>query len=313
MNIHPTLASSVPAGADFGLRAISLSDEACFRAAIEAEQPQSWLYYFPFLYCFAQRQRQTLLWEMVNSSICIYMLTTSKAGKLLSLYVPPFPFEHAALEAARGRVSRYNNKGGCRIVWAEERFEQLLQSSGFESTLREEEFIYNTQLAISAEGKDFGRLRQHLNRTRRLPEFSLSPFRADDGQACHELLDRWHDQLTDDKGVEVYGYHYVRTCLQNALSFGEGSLTGEVTRVDGQIAGFTFGGPIHSRMGSIFVSISDHTVDGLGYAQRHHFMSHFPELPYFNDSSDTGRESLAHVKRQFRPVRMNRLLQALDK
>jgi hypothetical protein len=312
MNIQPTLASSGTVRGHSELRPINLSDEACFRAAIEVEQPQSWLYYFPFIYCFAQRKELTLLWEMVDSSICLYMLKTSKSVKQLSLFVPPFPFGPVALDTARRRIAKYNGNDNCRIVWAEERYEEMLQAGGFELRLREEEFIYDTQRVISAEGKEFGRLRQHLNRTRRLPEFAINPFRAVDSQACHELLDRWYDQLTEDKGVEVYGYHYVRSCLQNALSFDEGSVIGEVTWVNGGVAGFTFGGPIHPLMGSIFVSISDHLIDGLGYVQRHHMMSRFPELPFFNDSSDTGRKSLAHVKRQFRPAKMNRLSQALD-
>ena len=294
------------------LQQLELADEPRFREAIESERPQSWLYYFPFLYSFAQGSERTLLWEEVNSSICLYFLKSTKAGKQLALFLPPFPYNPKALEVARRRLTEYNKKNGCRVVWAEERYKGLLQDEGFELRHREDEFVYDTENVVAARGKEFGRLRQHLNRAQRLQGLKLESFHNDYGPACHELLDHWYEQLTKDKGIKVYGYGYVRTCVSNAMSFTEGSLIGEVTWVDKKIVGFTFGGPIHSGMGSIFVSISDHVIDGLGYLQRHHFMSRFPRLPFFNDSSDTGRESLAHVKRQFRPVRMNRLSQALE-
>jgi hypothetical protein len=302
-------------GSDYSLqdlRRLELPDETRFRAAIETEQPQSWLYYFPFLFCFAQARDQTLLWEQVNSSICLYFMRTTKNGKQLALFVPPFPFSEEALAAARLRVRNFNRNGSCRVVWAEERYEGVLEKNGFDLSERETEFIYDTLQVSNATGKEFGRLRQHLNRALRLPEIELKPYSSADQEACHEILDTWYEQLTEGKGIEVYGYGYVRACLKYAAAFAGGSLVGEVARVGGKLAGFTFGGPIHSGMGSIFVSISDRAIDGLGYLQRHHFMSHFPQLPLFNDSSDTGREGLAHVKRQFRPVKMNRLSQGLE-
>lgn len=293
------------------LHPIDLADEACFREAIKIERPQSWIYYFPFLYCFGHRKEMTLLWEKVNSSICLYLLKTSKGERRLSLFLPPFPYEHASLEAAHRRISEFNGDNACRIVWAEQKYDEVLRAQGFELRLREEEFIYDTQKVNATIGSEFKRLRQLLGRCQRLPGLELRPFQAPDQKNCLDLLDRWFESLTEDKGISVYGYGYVRSCVENAFSFCTGSLLGEVTTFHGEIVGFTFGGPIHDEMGSLFISISDHAIEGLGYIQRHNFMLRFPELAFFNDSSDTGREGIAHVKRQFRPVRMNRLSQAL--
>jgi len=311
MNLQQTLRAVDGARVHRDLRPIDLADEACFREAIEIERPQSWIYYFPFLYCFAQRKEMTLLWEKVNSSICLYMLKTSKGERRLSLFLPPFPFDQAVLETARRRISEFNGDSGCRIVWAEEKYDETLRVHGFDLKLREEEYIYDTHKVNTTNGSEFRRLRQLLGRCQRLPGLALRPFQAQDVKGCHSLLDRWFELLTESKGINVYGYSYVRSCIANAFSFSANSLSGEVTTLNGEIAGFTFGGPIHSTMGSLFVSISDHTIEGLGYIQRHNFMLRYPQLASFNDSSDTGREGIAHVKRQFRPVRMNRLSQAL--
>lgn len=311
MNIQQRVSDLASATARNELRPIELADEGCFREAIEIERPQSWIYYFPFLYCFAQRKEMTLLWEKVNSSICLYMLKTSKGERRLSLFVPPFPHDPASLQAARQRISEFNGDNSCRIVWAEEKYDDVLRAQGFILKTREEEYVYDTLKLNATTGSEFRRLRQLLGRCQRLPGLELRPFQAHDEKECHSLLDRWFEMLTEDKGINVYGYGYVRSCIQNAFSFRAGSLVGEVTTLNGAIVGFTFGGPIHSAMGSLFISISDHTIEGLGYIQRHNFMLSFPELELFNDSSDTGRAGIAHVKRQFRPVRMNRLSQAL--
>jgi hypothetical protein len=310
MNIHvPSNANDNSSGL-LALRPLVLADETRFRQAIELEKPQSWLYYFPFLFCFAQRREMTLVWEEVNSSICLYLLKTTKNGKRLALFVPPLPFNQEALAAARSRLRSFNNSGSCRIAWVEEKYDEELKNSGFDLDAREDEYIYDTQKVISAAGSEFKHLRQLLNRAKRLPGMEIRSFQESDRQPCQELLDRWHSQLTEEKGIEVHGYGYVKACLENGFSFNHGSLAGQVTCVDKKIAGLTFGGPIHSGLGSIFVSISDHAISGLGYLQRHQFMANFPELAYFNDSSDTGRKGLAHVKRQFNPARMNRLSQA---
>ena len=311
MNIQQRVRDLAGVGVRNELRPIELTDEACFREAIETERPQSWIYYFPFLYCFAQRKEMTLLWEKVNASICLYMLKTSKGEQRLSLFVPPFPLDLAALQAARQRIAEYNGDSSCRIVWAEEKYDDVLRTQGFDLKPREDEYVYDTLKVNATIGSEFRRLRQLLGRCQRLPGLQLRPYQAEDEKECHSLLDRWFEMLTEDKGINVYGYGYVRSCIQNAFSFRAGSLLGEVTTHNEAIVGFTFGGPIHSAMGSLFISISDHTIEGLGYIQRHNFMRRFPELEFFNDSSDTGRAGIAHVKRQFSPVRMNRLSQAL--
>ena len=106
MNIHVLSNLNDNSGGLLDLRPLALADEARFREATELEQPQSWLYYFPFLFCFAQRREMTLVWEEADSSICLYLLKTTKNGKQLALFVPPFPFNQKALAAAR-RARRF--------------------------------------------------------------------------------------------------------------------------------------------------------------------------------------------------------------
>ena len=293
------------------LRPLTLADEPRFRAAVEVEQPMSWLYYFPFLYCFAQNRRQTLLWEEVGGSICLYLLKRQGDRNRLALYVTPFPYSTSALAAAQQRVVSFNGDDSFRVAWVEERYADAFLSNGFRLRHREDEFIYDTAKVLALEGKEFSGLRRHINKGERIDGISIRPLEATDQEACYSLFESWHHQLTTEMNLEFYGYHYLVACLKSVTAFSQNSLFGLVTLVRENIVGVMLGGPIHSKMGSIFVTFSDHRIEGLGYLQRFALMKQFPDLRYFNDSSDAGRTGLVQLKRQFRPILMNPLSQAL--
>ena len=88
-----------PDPAAYELSRVELSDEAVFRSAVEAAGRQSWLHYFPFLYCFST-SNTPLRWEKCDASVCLYILKSIGDKQRLQLYVPPFPFTQNALAAA---------------------------------------------------------------------------------------------------------------------------------------------------------------------------------------------------------------------
>jgi len=135
---------------------------------------------------------------------------------------------------------------------------------------------------------------------------------AADVAPCLDLLRGWRRHLQDDRDIEVSGFTYMRSCVEDALSFADGIIGGEVIAIDGRICAFSFGGRITPDYGSLYVAISDHGVTGLGYLQRHHLMMNLASgVRYFNDSSDVGRSGLADVKKSFNPVAMNMLYRAV--
>jgi hypothetical protein len=105
-------------------------------------------------------------------------------------------------------------------------------------------------------------------------------------------------------------YHYAAGCLENYEFFPSGTIKGQVLEIAGSVKAFSFGGPIRSSHGSVFITISDHDMPGLAYLQRYHLLTSMPQLTYFNDSDDTGRPGLAQVKRAFRPVEMHGIYSA---
>jgi hypothetical protein len=137
-------------------------------------------------------------------------------------------------------------------------------------------------------------------------------YRPEDQIACKDLLRRWRDVLLNQKGIEVDGYGYIKRCLENAFSFKDNILKGEVVLIGEKICGFTFGGPLSATHGCIFVGVSDHGIPGLGYLLRHSLISNNRHLCFFNDADAMGRDGLSHVKERFRPVRMISLYRARE-
>jgi hypothetical protein len=292
------------------LQTLSLEHQSEFLAAVEMSHQTSWLYYFPFLFCFSLARSRTILWEWVDESICIYFLRERDQGLRLDLYLPPFPFTTDALKTAEERVNWFNSAKSCRIIWLEEAQRSLVEPEGYKVEFQEDEFIYDTKLVAAASGSQFYRLRQRTSRARRIPHLQIRNYRAGDRDACRALLSRWRRHLVKDKGVDVGGFSYTRSALEHASLFKDNILKGEVIIVDDELRAFTFGGKINSSYGSIFITISDHAFDGLGYIQRQSFIKDNQDFRFYNDSSDTGRKGILNLKDAFRPVAKNKLYRA---
>ncbi|MDO9141991.1 MAG: bifunctional class I SAM-dependent methyltransferase/GNAT family N-acetyltransferase [Methylobacter sp.] len=289
------------------LKLIKLADQRRFLQAAEAGGQNSWLYFFPFLYCFSKARTQTLLWEQIDYSICLYLLREDEEGFNLRLYLPPFPFNQHALRVATDRLKQFNRDHSSSILWLEERQKNDIQQYGYRLKLVEEEYVYDNSLVTAASGKAFERLRSKVNRISKIPNLDIRPYRPEDQADCLSLLQHWRTTVESEKGLKIGGYNYARNLLNYATGFDEDILKAQVIAIDGAIRAFTFGGKITSEYGSLFITISDHAIEGLGYVQRKAFMEAHPYLPFFNDSSDADREGLAYLKNAFKPVIKNKL------
>ena len=292
------------------LNILKPADQFRFLEATEAGKQSSWLYFFPFLYCFSKGQRQTLLWEQIDSSICLYLLRKSEDEFKLRLYLPPFPFNLTALRHAEDRLRQFNSDNICKILWIEEAQYSDFSKLGYSIRFVEDEYIFDTKLVVASVGKQFERLRKNINYLLRLPNIEIRGYQAEDEEECLRLLDSWRNSLENEKGIKTGGYGYTKNILKSAVEFDEEILKSQVIVIDGHIRSFTFGGKITSSFGSLSMGISDHSFECLGYLQRKEFIKANQHIPFFNDSSDVGRVGLSFIKNAFRPVVKNRLYRA---
>jgi hypothetical protein len=294
------------------LRRLALPDQDKFVSAATESEQKSWVYFFPFLYSFSLSDNRALLWEDRKGSICLYILRRRADELQFNMYVPPFPFNPGALKEAFDRANSFNGNRSARIVWVDERQQRLVESEGFPTSQRGQEYIYESALVGSASGRQFERLRRKVNKLHRVPGLQVRAYRQEDAASCRKLLRRWRRFLSQEKERVFSGYWYTRNGLDHASSFHNDLLRGEVVTVDERICAFSFYGKISASYGCIFITISDHAVPGLGFLQRQSLMANNPDIPYFNDSTDGGEPGLAEVKRSFNPIEMHSLYRAVQ-
>jgi len=290
---------------------IQADDGNRFQAAMDQCGIKSHHYYFPRLLFGGQRGNRVLLFEEIEGSIVLYSLWQGVSRLRLSLYVPPFPFSAAALGKAQQRMHDFNRGRASRIDFVQESDAPVIERHGFSTSLREREFIYDGAAVAGLEGSGFARVRRYLASVDKYEGLMVREFTPADEAACMMLYLRFGTQL-QAKGVRPKGYSTMVNCLKGATGLPASRLRGEIFEIDGTIRAFSFGGPINSTHGCVFLTISDHEFPGLAYALRHQMVRNFPELAYFNDSTDNQRPGLAEMKQGFRPTEMHGILGARE-
>lgn len=300
----------VPA-ACLGLSIIRAEDHDCFQAAMEQADIRSHHYHFPRLLFSGQRERRLLLFEQVSGSVLLYSLHQRESGLGLNLYVPPFPFQTQALQWAQDRMRDFNRGRGGQIEWVQEKDIPLIEGHGFLASLREQEFIYDRAAVVALQGSQFARVRRYLASLKKYDELVVRSFTPADEAGCMALYRKFRTQLKE-KGIEPKGLAAMANCLKDAVRLPASRMQGEVFEVDGTVRAYSFGGPINSVYGCVFLTVADHDFPGLAYALRHQMMKNFPDLSYFNDSTDNNRPGLREMKQRFRPVEMHSIYKAQE-
>lgn len=294
-----------------GLSTIQASDCQLFRDAVAASGVSGWSYFFPYLLFFSQLTgNDRLLFETEGGSILIYRLTKKSGETRLSLLVPPFPFHPEALDRAGSRMEAMNADRRQRILRVPEGAAWQVAREGFNLRFNTDEYIYDAGEVTRMAGSSYAGLRRKIGRYS-AAELTVQPYRPADRTECEALLDAWRRDLKQ-RGISIGPYRaYTRHCLEGT-QIGPDILRGEVIRVDGAVAAFTFGGPINAQMSSMFITVSDHAQPGLAYLQRHRFIAGDQgTTPLFNDFCDSKRAGIAQMKRSFRPVAMHPLFNAI--
>lgn len=294
-----------------GLSQITAADCDFFRDAVAASGVSGWSYYFPYLHFFSHLTGgDRILYETEGGSILLYRLT-QKAGEMrLSLLVPPFPFDPAALDRAGARMQAMNADRRQRILRVPEEAAWQVAREGFSLRFNSDEYVYDADAVTQMEGSAYATLRRKVGRYDAV-DLSVKPYSQADRAECETLLEAWRKGLSE-RGVKIGPYRsYTKRCLEGT-DISPDILRGEVIRVEGNVAAFTFGGPITPRMSSMFITISDHAQPGLAYLQRQRFIAgNMGATPFFNDFCDSKRPGIAQMKRSFRPVSMHPLFNAV--
>lgn len=287
-----------------GLAPVGAQDADIFVAACDLAGGRSYIHYFPFLHFYGSDGR--LRWERHGDTVLVYQIRHRRAeGARMTLYLPPMPFDTAALHHAVDRMQHFNRSKSVRINWVAEEDVTTIARAGFSIVFKMDEFIYDRAAVVKLEGPGFSRLRRELSRVLRTGNLDIRPYRPGDEPACRALLKDWEDRMAEAGIRLTVGGYATRACLAQAGRFAFPLLTGMVAEIKGEVGGFGFGGRLSHDMGCAYLFHTDPRFSGLPELLRYRLMEAYPDLARFNDSGDSGRKGLHQLKQQFRPVDMH--------
>jgi hypothetical protein len=294
------------------LTPVEPEDADVFLAAAENARVKSWFYYFPRLHFYGRFRAHMLRWERQAGSVLVYQVRRRKVGSRMNLYLPPFPFDPAALRHALQRMRDFNGDRSGRILFVQEDEALPIAREGLQIFFKMEEFIFDRAAVMSLEGSGFRSLRQELSRALKPGLVETRPYAAADQPACLALVETWRERLIAN-GMKPTAYSHTVACLAAAERFPPSLLNGLVVEVNGEVRGFAFSGPLTPTLGCNYLCITDTSFRGLPHLLRYRLMAEFSDLIHFNDSTDSGRPGLRELKQRFRPVEMHGLYGARER
>lgn len=318
MPVRPRTTSPIPAakpaiqtdaGALSGLTPISRYDLPRYKAAINQTKQTVWQSYFPFLYFMGQNSNTAFLTEEDTGSICIYRLRRQGERSDLCLFLLPMPFQPAVLERCLQRVRQYNGRAKASIFRIDAEDAGLFKDRPHTRIVScPEEYVYAPAHYKDLSGGKNGNLRRNVNKFERRDDIEVADYRIDDQHECLAVIEQW-ETMQQDKYGELLYQGYTVNCLKQYEQFPRKDLFGKVIRIGGEIRSFGFAGEIRNGLGNLFITKSDHRINGLNKYLNYCLLRAMEHLELVNSSNAGDTPGLAFSKQELGPVALHPLYQ----
>ncbi|ANM31656.1 hypothetical protein ABI59_21975 [Acidobacteria bacterium Mor1] len=271
----------------------------------EAGRPTGFSYYYPVLLAYQRRNRRVVYLGEDDGSLCVYRWQKIDDKARLDLYLAPTPMNPAVLRRCLERINDYNGDTAGRVMRIDDTDADAVAGAGMRVVARREQYLFKPADFDDLGGSRLRTVRRNVAAIEKLPDVELRPYRPDDAEACTTLLDEWTREHRERHGTSG-GRSSARRMIKLAGDLPETVLRGQVILIGGELAGYGFGGGIHSELGCFHEAKCRSDVKGLTYYQRRSFLSSLRDYPLVNDGSDVGRQGLRQIKQSFRPAGMHR-------
>lgn len=292
-----------------GLTLLDRHDLPRYKAAINQTRQTVWQSYFPFLYFLGQNSNTTFMIEEDTGSICIYRLRQQGETSDLCLFLLPMPFQPAVLERCLQRVQQYNGNNKVSIFRIDAEDAGIFK--GWPNTRMvacPEEYIYAPSNYKDLSGGKNGNLRRNVNKFERREDVSVTDYQLDDQHECLAVMEHWKT-LQKEKYGEVLFHGFTRNCLKQYDRFPRSDLFGKVIRIGGEIHSFGFAGEMRTGLGNLYITYSDHRINGLNKYLNYYLLRAMDGLDVVNASHAGNTPGLLHAKQELGPVALHPLYQ----
>ncbi len=163
------------------------------------------------------------------------------------------------------------------------------------------DYIYHIPELIALSGRKYHKKKNHLNKFLQThPDFSYEAISAQNAMEVSESYQIWFEKAQDhSKGLQDE-----RIGIKEVLKHWDClHLKGGAVRVEGRIAGFSFGEEISKDMAVIHIEKADAEIPGAYQIINQQFLKNtFCHLLYANREEDLGIEGLRQAKMSYNPA-----------
>ena len=292
------------------LQPLTLNDKPIFDEY--AHQTGMRLSNYAFAPLYVWKEHFQFYWALIAEHLCVF----AKQGEDYFMPILPMPrtpenrtSRNVIRTAYQFMLESNPNPHIARIENVPHALLTFFEKDGFRATLKETEYLYETEALSELSGNRFKSKRNAYNAFMdRYPSAELSPYCPVDSHACFTLYDAWHTARAMNCEDAVYcamledsrSAHRVAIAEADALE-----LFGRVVRIDEEIKGYTFGYPLNADTFCVLFEITDLGIKGLAqFIYREFCKELVGTYRWINAMDASGLENLKRVKRSYHPVEL---------
>ena len=281
-----------------------------FDAYVRCSYPRLSSYAFAPLYIW--RDHFTFYRGALGKYLCIF----AKQHDDYFMPILPIPYEvkgsgylDVVCEAYQFLFESSRNPHIVRIENIPKELRARFKENGFSATLKETEYLYETEALSRLSGNRYKRKRSAYNAfVARHPSVTLTPYSPADRDACFARYDAWRTERASQSEDEVYcamlddSRSAHRAAITDADALG---LIGRIVRINSEIKGYTFGYRLNADTFCVLFEVADLQTKGLAqFIYREFCRELMGTYKWINAMDDSGLENLRRVKRSYHPTRL---------
>ena len=292
------------------LQPLTLNDKPIFDSY--AYRTCARLSHYAFAPLYVWEEHFQFYWTLLADYLCIF----AKQGDDYFMPILPMPCETAdniylnvVCQAYQFMLASNRNSYIARIENVPREMIAFFEKNGFCATLKETEYLYETEALAGLKGDRYKQQRHAYNAfLTRHSTAKLRPYTAADQDACLALYDVWRKRRSKRYDDPIYNAMLddSESAHRIGISYAEAlGILGRVVHIDGAIKGYTFGYPLNVETFCILFEVTDLSVKGLAQFIYREFCTGLKDTyRWINAMDDSGLENLKRVKRAYHPTQL---------
>ncbi len=298
------------------LQPLTLNDKPMFDLYAQSEvgkpRQHTRLSSYAFAPLYIWRDHFTFYWGQLAEYLCVF----AKQNDDYFMPILPIPYRVGSCgylkvvrQAYQFMLASSRNPYIVRIENVPKEMLSFFEENGFSATLKETEYLYETEVLSRLSGNRYKSKRSAYNAfVAQHPSATLTPYCFTDRDACFTLYDAWRTERGSQSKDVVYCAMLddSRTAHRTAITYADAlGLIGRVVRVNGEIKGYTFGYPLNTDTFCVLFEVTDLCTKGLAqFIYREFCRELMGAYKWINAMDDSGLENLRRVKHSYHPTRL---------